>query len=95
MGLTGLGDLVLTCTGDLSRNREVGMQLARGLTLGEALDRLGHVSEGVRSAHAVRELARRHHVDMPITEAICAVLDGGITPRDAVQRLLTRDPKPE
>ncbi len=95
MGLAGLGDLVLTCTGELSRNREVGVGLARGLTLDEALGRLGHVAEGVRSAHAVRDMARRHRVEMPITEAVCAVLSGERSPADAVQRLLTRDPRPE
>jgi glycerol-3-phosphate dehydrogenase (NAD(P)+) len=95
MGLTGLGDLVLTCTGDLSRNRQVGMELARGRSLDQALERLGHVSEGVRSARSVRELARRHRVDMPITQAICAVLEGALTPTHAVQQLLARDPKPE
>ena len=95
MGLAGLGDLVLTCTGELSRNREVGVGLAQGLSLEQALARLGHVAEGVRSAEAVRERAARHAVEMPITEAVCAVLAGAATPTQAVQRLLTRDPRPE
>ena len=95
MGLTGLGDLVLTCTGDLSRNREVGVRLAKGLTLERALAQLGHVAEGVRSAHAVRDMAQRHGVEMPITEAVCGLLSGARTPTEAVQRLLMRDPRPE
>lgn len=95
MGLAGLGDLVLTCTGDLSRNREVGVRLARGMALERALAELGHVAEGVRSAEAARDMARAHGVEMPITEAVCDVLAGARTPMDAVQRLLTRDPRPE
>ena len=95
MGLTGLGDLVLTCTGDLSRNREVGMRLARGAALPEALRQVGHVAEGVRSAEAVRALARRKGIEMPITEAVCAVLDGALTPSEALLALLAREPKAE
>jgi glycerol-3-phosphate dehydrogenase (NAD(P)+) len=95
MGLAGLGDLVLTCTGELSRNREVGVGLARGLSLEQALARLGHVAEGVRSAEAVRDRALRHAIEMPITEAVCSVLSGAAAPIEAVQRLLTRDPRPE
>lgn len=95
MGLAGLGDLVLTCTGELSRNREVGVGLAQGLTLQHALARLGHVAEGVRSAEAVRDRAAQHAIEMPITESVCSVLAGTATPTQAVQRLLTRDPRPE
>lgn len=95
MGLTGLGDLVLTCTGDLSRNRDVGLRLARGQSLQAILGELGHVAEGVESAHAVLALARERAVDMPITEAVCAVLFEGCSPAAAVRSLLTRDPKPE
>ena len=95
MGLAGLGDLVLTCTGDLSRNREVGVRLAQGRTLEQALAELGHVAEGVQSARAVRSLAERHGVEMPITDAVCAVVFEGLAPRAAVERLLTRDPRPE
>ncbi|HUP29712.1 MAG TPA: NAD(P)H-dependent glycerol-3-phosphate dehydrogenase [Usitatibacter sp.] len=95
MGLTGLGDLVLTCTGDLSRNRAVGLGLARGQPLQEVLIQLGHVAEGVHSARAAREHARGCGVEMPITEAVCAVLFEGASPRDAVQKLLARDPRPE
>jgi glycerol-3-phosphate dehydrogenase (NAD(P)+) len=95
MGLTGLGDLVLTCTGDLSRNRQVGLHLAEGKRLEDVLRELGHVSEGVSSADAVRSLARERRVEMPITEAVARVLFEGESPRDALQRLLARDPKAE
>jgi glycerol-3-phosphate dehydrogenase (NAD(P)+) len=95
MGLTGLGDLVLTCTGDLSRNRDVGTRLARGQGLGEILAELGHVAEGVHSAKAARALARDHGIEMPITEAVCAVLFEALAPAEAVQQLLARDPRPE
>ncbi len=95
MGLAGVGDLVLTTTGDLSRNREVGIGLARGRALGEILAQLGHVAEGVHSALAARDLARERRVEMPITEAVCAVLFEGVAPAGAVHRLLTRDPRSE
>lgn len=95
MGLAGLGDLVLTCTGDLSRNREVGLRIARGRALSDILTELGHVAEGVHSAPAVLSFARQYRVDMPITEAVCAVLFEGAPPLAAVQRLLSRDPRPE
>ena len=95
MGLTGLGDLILTATGDLSRNRTVGMQLATGRKLDDVLGALGHVAEGVRCAQAVLAIARAHSIDMPITEAVCAVLFEGVAPRDAVSALLRRDAKAE
>jgi glycerol-3-phosphate dehydrogenase (NAD(P)+) len=94
-GLTGLGDLILTATGDLSRNRTVGVHLAQGRSLDDILRALGHVAEGVRCAEAVRGLARSHGVDMPITEAVCAVLFEGVAPRDAVDALLRRDARAE
>lgn len=94
-GLTGLGDLILTATGDLSRNRTVGMQLAAGRTLDDILGGLGHVAEGVRCAQAVLAIARAHAIEMPITQAVCAVLFDGIAPRDAVSALLRRDSKAE
>ncbi|KMZ12369.1 Glycerol-3-phosphate dehydrogenase [NAD(P)+] [Candidatus Burkholderia humilis] len=94
-GLTGLGDLILTATGDLSRNRTVGMQLASGRTLDETLAALGHVAEGVRCVRAVLGLAQSRGIDMPITHAVCRVLFDGVTPRDAVQALLSRDAKAE
>jgi len=94
-GLAGLGDLVLTCTGDLSRNRDVGVRLARGQKLEGILAELGHVAEGVQSARAARDHARSHGVEMPITEAVYAVLFEGRPATEAVQQLLTRDPKKE
>ncbi|MBN3726787.1 NAD(P)H-dependent glycerol-3-phosphate dehydrogenase [Burkholderia sp. Ac-20379] len=94
-GLTGLGDLILTATGDLSRNRKVGLQLAAGLSLDEILAALGHVAEGVRCARAVLALARAQSIDMPITEAVCSVLFEGVAARDAVNGLLRRDAKAE
>jgi len=94
-GLTGLGDLILTATGDLSRNRTVGMQLASGRTLDDILGALGHVAEGVRCAQAVLAIAREHGIEMPITQAVCAVLFDGVAPRDAVSALLRRDAKAE
>jgi glycerol-3-phosphate dehydrogenase (NAD(P)+) len=95
MGLTGMGDLLLTATGDLSRNRTVGMQLAQGRTLDEILAHLGHVAEGVRCAQAVAALARANGVDMPITFTVCEVLFNGLAPARAVDRLLQRDAKSE
>ena len=94
-GLTGLGDLILTCTGDLSRNRRVGLALGRGIELAHALDELGHVAEGVWSAPAVAARAREAAVDMPITQAVCAVLDGRLSPPAALERLLAREPRNE
>jgi glycerol-3-phosphate dehydrogenase (NAD(P)+) len=94
-GLTGMGDLILTATGDLSRNRKVGLALGRGVAMEAAVADLGHVAEGVRSAHAVLARARQFNVDMPITEAVCAVLDGALTPSEALHALLAREPKVE
>jgi glycerol-3-phosphate dehydrogenase (NAD(P)+) len=94
-GLTGMGDLILTCTGDLSRNRKVGLMLGQGRQLADALAELGHVAEGVWSAAAIAARAIELGVEMPLTGAVCAVLDGHLTPRDALQRLLAREPKSE
>lgn len=94
-GLTGAGDLILTCTGELSRNRRVGLALARGRRLEEILAELGHIAEGVHTAREVDRRARELDIEMPITQAVCAVLFGGVTPREAVERLLARDPKGE
>lgn len=94
-GLTGLGDLILTATGDLSRNRTVGLQLASGRSLADILGALGHVAEGVRCAQAVLALAHAHAIEMPITEAVCGVLFDGVAPRDAVSGLLRRDARAE
>jgi glycerol-3-phosphate dehydrogenase (NAD(P)+) len=90
-GLAGLGDLVLTCTGDLSRNRQVGLSLARGDALPDILGRLGHIAEGVGTARIARDLAHRLAVDMPITREVAAVLHDGKPPRAAVNDLLARD----
>ncbi|MBC7780046.1 MAG: NAD(P)-dependent glycerol-3-phosphate dehydrogenase, partial [Proteobacteria bacterium] len=95
MGLSGAGDLILTCTGDLSRNRRVGLRLAEGTALTIILDELGHVAEGVSSAGALARLAQAHGVEMPITEAVCGVLDGRVNARAAVEGLMRRDPRSE
>ena len=95
MGLTGLGDLILTCTGDLSRNRRVGLELAKGKPLASVVAELGHVAEGVPCARAVRELAARLGVDMPITNAVAGVLFDGDSAQAMVAQLLARDPRGE
>ena len=95
MGLAGAGDLILTTTGDLSRNRRVGLELARGRSLKEIIAGLGHVAEGVRSAKEVARLAAQRSVDMPVSDAVNAVLAGQISPAAAVERLLARELKME
>ena len=95
MGLSGLGDLVLTATGDLSRNRQVGLLLAQGMSLDEAVTSLGHVAEGVYSARTVLQRAQRLAVDMPITEAVVALLDGRLKAAETVQVLMGRGPRGE
>ena len=95
MGLTGAGDLILTCTGDLSRNRTVGLRLARGEKLEAILGDLGHIAEGVNSAAEVVRLARNIDVEMPITRAVCQVLFEGLPPGKAVETLLNREPRAE
>ncbi|SDG95651.1 MULTISPECIES: NAD(P)H-dependent glycerol-3-phosphate dehydrogenase [unclassified Duganella] len=95
MGLTGMGDLILTCTGDLSRNRRVGLGLAQGKPLDVIVQELGHVAEGVPCAKAVRELAAKLGVEMPITNAVAGVLFDGDQPQAMVARLLSRDPRGE
>ena len=95
MGLSGLGDLVLTATGDLSRNRKVGLLLAEGKTLEQAVASLGHVAEGVYSARTVAARARQVGVEMPITETVVALLDGKLPVTEAVQHLMARDPRGE
>jgi len=94
-GLAGAGDLILTATGDLSRNRRVGLELARGRTLDDVLAGLGHVAEGVRSAREAARLAARQEVDMPITAAVLDVLERRLDPAAAAERLLARDPRGE
>lgn len=95
MGLSGLGDLVLTSTGDLSRNRKVGLLLAQGRTLAQAVESLGHVAEGVYCARTVLQRARRLGVEMPITEGVVALLDGHMHPAEVVAALMGRDPAAE
>ena len=89
-GLSGLGDLVLTCTGDLSRNRTVGLRLGRGERLPDILASMNEVAEGVRNTRSVRDLARGVNVEMPITEQMYEVLYEDKSPRQAVVDLMTR-----
>jgi glycerol-3-phosphate dehydrogenase (NAD(P)+) len=95
MGLSGLGDLVLTATGDLSRNRRIGLMLAEGRSLADATSALGHVAEGVLCAHAVVARGERMGIDMPISTAVVGLLSGRLQPRAAVAELMARDPVPE
>ena len=95
MGLSGLGDLVLTATGDLSRNRKVGLLLSQGLSLAQAVESLGHVAEGVYSARTVHQRAQKLGVDMPITAAVVALLDGRLQVGEVVQLLMGRGPRGE
>jgi len=94
-GLSGLGDLVLTATGDLSRNRQVGLALARGQTLAAAVAELGHVAEGVYCARTVLQRARALGVAMPITEAVVQLLDGSLQAPEVLALLMGREPRPE
>jgi glycerol-3-phosphate dehydrogenase (NAD(P)+) len=91
MGLSGMGDLFLTCTGDLSRNRRVGLLLATGKPLEQITRELGHVAEGVPAAREVQRRAAALGVEMPITDWVCAVLDGTMTPIEGVAALMERD----
>jgi glycerol-3-phosphate dehydrogenase (NAD(P)+) len=95
MGLTGLGDLILTATGDLSRNRRVGLSLAAGEPLDRVLAALGHVAEGVLCAQAVSDLAKQYQVEMPICTTVSHVLNGQLSPEDGVRTLMGRGPKSE
>ncbi len=94
-GLAGMGDLVLTCTGNLSRNRTVGFRLGLGETLDEILGGMRSVAEGIKTSKAVRKLAETHDVEMPICEEVHALLWEGRSPEEAVRNLMLRDPKPE
>ncbi len=94
-GLAGLGDLVLTCTGDLSRNRQVGLKLGAGQGMDEILSSMSMVAEGVKTSKSLYMLARKHEVDMPITEHVYQVIYEGLSPRDAVRGLLERPQKYE
>ena len=94
-GLAGLGDLVLTCSGDLSRNRTVGVELALGGKLEEIVSSMKMVAEGIKTTNAVAELAKRHSVEMPICEQMLQMLQFGVSPREAMQRLMDRSLKVE
>ncbi|GAA2786833.1 NAD(P)H-dependent glycerol-3-phosphate dehydrogenase [Kitasatospora aburaviensis] len=94
-GLAGLGDLTATCLSPLSRNRTFGEHLGRGLTVAEATRATGQTAEGAKSAYSVLDLARRHQVEMPITEIVVAILDGQVTIDQAVDLLMTRSPRAE
>ncbi len=95
MGLAGVGDLILTCTGDLSRNRQVGLMLAEGKSLEDILNTLGHVAEGVHTANSVLQLGHRFNIEMPITQAVCDILHGVVSAKRAVEVLLNREQKSE
>ncbi|MGH7500137.1 MAG: NAD(P)H-dependent glycerol-3-phosphate dehydrogenase [Longimicrobiales bacterium] len=94
-GLAGMGDLILTCTGDLSRNRHVGIELGRGRTLHDILAGMRHVAEGVDTTRAARDLALRESIEMPIVNEVHAVLFEQRTAREAMEHLMLREPKPE
>jgi len=95
MGLAGLGDLVLTCTGDLSRNRRLGLALGRGQSLQDAVREIGQVVESVQTADEVMRQAEHHGIELPISNAVRAVLHGEITPEAGLRGLLAREQKPE
>jgi glycerol-3-phosphate dehydrogenase (NAD(P)+) len=95
MGLAGVGDLVLTCTDDQSRNRRFGVAVGKGIGIDEAERNIGQVVEGKLNAFNVQALAKQYNVEMPITEQVCAVLSGTITPRESVERLFAREQKDE
>lgn len=95
MGLTGMGDLVLTCTGDLSRNRRLGLALGAGKTVEQAVEEIGQVVEGVKTAEEIWRLARRHGVEMPIVEQVYGVIHLGWSPSQGVRDLLSREQKQE
>jgi len=95
MGLAGMGDLILTCTGDRSRNRQVGLMLAAGKSLPDILRELGHVAEGVYTAREVLKLSQELDVEMPITQAVCSILHDGVSAKIALEVLLKREPTTE
>lgn len=95
IGLAGLGDLVLTCTGDLSRNRRLGLALGQGKSVAEAVREIGQVVESVQTADEIMRLANRHGLDLPISSQVQRVLHGDTTPEDGLRWLLAREPKPE
>lgn len=95
IGLSGLGDLVLTCTGDLSRNRRLGLALGRGVAIDEALRQIGQVVESMLTADEVARLADKHGLDLPISAGVRAVLRGEVTPAEGLKALMAREQKPE
>lgn len=95
MGLTGMGDLVLTCTSDKSRNRRLGLALGKGLTLTEAVQSIGQVMEGYYNANTILNFAKNRGIELPITEQVCLLLEEEVTPKAAMQNLLNRAPRAE
>jgi glycerol-3-phosphate dehydrogenase (NAD(P)+) len=95
IGLSGMGDLLLTCTGDLSRNRQVGLKLGQGQQLSQILEEMGEVAEGVQTTRAVCRLAERLGVDMPIANMVRQIIEGERTPSDAGRMLMTRQLRSE
>ncbi len=95
MGLTGLGDLILTCTDNQSRNRRFGLELAEGTTVSEACENIGQVIEGIRTSQEIYQLALKNNIEMPITEQVCQIVNGKVSPSDAVRALLMRDKRQE
>ncbi|MDE2317199.1 MAG: NAD(P)H-dependent glycerol-3-phosphate dehydrogenase, partial [Xanthomonadaceae bacterium] len=95
IGLSGLGDLVLTCTGDLSRNRRLGLALGKGVAIDEAVRQIGQVVESVLAADEVARLADQHALDLPISASVRAVLHGEVTPAEGLKMLMAREQKPE
>jgi len=94
-GLSGMGDLVLTCTGELSRNRRVGIELGKGRTLAQILGEMKQVAEGVKTAQSARDLSKKTGVEMPICDQVCAIIHEGKNPKSAVVELMGRSPKSE
>ncbi|MEM9301362.1 MAG: NAD(P)H-dependent glycerol-3-phosphate dehydrogenase [Pseudomonadota bacterium] len=95
IGLSGLGDLVLTCTGDLSRNRRFGLALGRGASIEQALEEIGQVVEGISATRETVRLGRQHGVELPIAECMATVLEGKLTPEAGARMLMAREPKAE
>ncbi len=95
MGLAGLGDLVLTCTGDLSRNRRLGLALGRGVALQDAVAQIGQVVESIETVDTIMRLAMNHAIELPISRAVQRVLHEEITPAEGLRELLAREQKPE
>ena len=94
-GLTGMGDLIVTCTSSHSRNRSVGFRIGQGEKLDDIVNSMNMVAEGVKTTKSVRDWAEKNHVEMPITQAVYSILFENMDPRDALYKLMTRDPKDE